>query len=57
MDRLFLVFQRWTTVTDRFQPNFIAHLDEYFEATDFRSRSANHPRYLSALTLHPGISR
>jgi hypothetical protein len=48
MDRLFLVFQRWTTVTDRFQPDFLAHLEEYFEATDFPSRSANNLGYLSS---------
>jgi hypothetical protein len=47
MDRLFLVFQRWTTVTDRFQPNFLVHLEEYFEATDFRSRSTNNLGYFS----------
>jgi hypothetical protein len=30
IDRLFLVLQRWVTLTNRFQPSFSAHLEEYF---------------------------
>jgi hypothetical protein len=40
-DRLFLVLQRWTIVTNRFQPSLSAHLNEYFEVTDFQQRSQN----------------
>ncbi len=34
IDRLFLVLQRWSTLTNRFQPGFMAHLDEYFRFTN-----------------------
>jgi hypothetical protein len=49
IDRLFLVFQRWTVLTDRFQPSFLAHIDEYFEATEYRSQRVTNPG-LCALT-------
>jgi hypothetical protein len=52
IDRLFLVFQRWTILTNRFQPSFPAHLDEYFEATDFHSRSANNRGYLAGVAMN-----
>jgi hypothetical protein len=34
LDRLFLVLQRWSTLTNRFQPGFTAHIDEYFTVTN-----------------------
>jgi hypothetical protein len=38
LDRLFLVLQRWHTVTNAFTPGFGARLDDYFEYTTFGSR-------------------
>jgi hypothetical protein len=37
-DRLFLILQRWTILTNRFQPSLAAHIDEYFTRTDFQNR-------------------
>jgi hypothetical protein len=33
LDRLFLVIQRWTVITNRFQPSLTSHLDEFFECS------------------------
>jgi hypothetical protein len=41
LDRLFLVLQRWTIITNRFQPSFLNHVEEYFAVTDFRQRRRN----------------
>jgi hypothetical protein len=41
LDRLFLIFQRWSTLTNRFQPSFSSHVHEYFEQTAFRNRRSN----------------
>jgi hypothetical protein len=38
LDRIFLVIQRWATLTNRFQPTLIARLDEYFASTQSRTR-------------------
>jgi hypothetical protein len=38
LDRLFLVIQRWSVVTNRFQPTLTTRLEEYFEHTQFRTR-------------------
>jgi hypothetical protein len=55
IDRLFLVLQRWHTVTNHFTPGFGAHLDEYFEYTTFGSRRRGSD-WLSAslIPLHRG---
>jgi hypothetical protein len=42
-DRLFLILQRWTILTNRFQPSLSAHIQEYFEDTNFASRRSNFP--------------
>ncbi len=41
LDRLFLVIQRWSILTNRFQPALTATLDEYFTCTQYRSRRVN----------------
>ncbi len=41
LDRLFLVIQRWSILTNRFQPSLTARLDEYFRCTQFSTRRAN----------------
>ncbi len=33
LERLFLVIQRWTILTNRFQPSLVSHLNEFFECT------------------------
>jgi hypothetical protein len=38
LDRLFLVIQRWTILSNRFQASLSAHLDEYFSWSDFPVR-------------------
>ncbi len=38
LDRLFLVLQRWTILTNRFQPSVAGHIEEYFVETDFCNR-------------------
>jgi hypothetical protein len=38
LDRIFLTLQRWTILTNRFQPSISAHIDEYFVETQFQSR-------------------
>ncbi len=41
LDRLFLILQRWATLTTRFQPSFSAHVNEYFEQTAFQNRRSD----------------
>jgi hypothetical protein len=41
LDRLFLVLQRWTILTNRFQPAFAAHVGDYFSSTAFQNRRRN----------------
>jgi hypothetical protein len=41
LDRLFLVLQRWTILSNRFHPTFSAHVDEYFANTEFQNRRQN----------------
>jgi hypothetical protein len=41
IDRLFLVIQRWATITNRFLPTLTARLDEYFAYTQTRSGRSN----------------
>ncbi len=41
IDRLFLVIQRWATLTNRFQPALTARLDEYFAYTQTRTGRSN----------------
>jgi hypothetical protein len=38
LDRVFLVIQRWSILTNRFQPSLSARLEEYFEHTHFHTR-------------------
>jgi hypothetical protein len=33
LERLFLVIQRWTILTNRFQPSLTSHLEEFFECS------------------------
>ncbi len=49
LDRLFLILQRWATVTNRFQPSFIAHVEEYFTNSDFQNRRHD-PRWFASLS-------
>jgi hypothetical protein len=41
IDRLFLVIQRWASITNRFQPTLTARLDEYFAHTQSRTSRSN----------------
>ncbi len=41
IDRLFLVIQRWATLTNRFQPALTARLDEYFAYSHSRTASSS----------------
>jgi hypothetical protein len=41
LDRLFLILQRWTILTNRFQPSVTAHINEYFVTTEFQNRRRN----------------
>jgi hypothetical protein len=41
LDRLFLVLQRWNTLTNHFVPGFGDRVDEYFEYTTYGSRRRN----------------
>jgi hypothetical protein len=41
IDRLFLVIQRWATITNRFQPALTARLEEYFDYVQSRARRSN----------------
>jgi hypothetical protein len=41
LDRLFLVLQRWTILTNRFQPSLYNHIEEYFTSTAFQQRRRN----------------
>ncbi len=45
LDRLFLVLQRWSTLTNRFQPGFMSHIDEYFTVTN---NNPNNPQVQAA---------
>ncbi len=38
LDRIFLILQRWTILSNRFQPSISGHIDEYFTTTEFRNR-------------------
>jgi hypothetical protein len=38
IDRLFLILQRWTILSNRFRPSLIAHIEEYFTETSYASR-------------------
>jgi hypothetical protein len=53
LDRLFLVLQRWSTLTNRFQPAFTAHIQEYF--TTRNQNQANIPGSL-ILPVHQDAS-
>jgi hypothetical protein len=39
LERLFLVIQRWTIITNRFQPTLVSHVNEFFECTQPNSRN------------------
>jgi hypothetical protein len=41
LDRLFLILQRWTILTNRFRPSFSGHVEEYFTTTVFQTRRRN----------------
>jgi hypothetical protein len=41
VDRIFLVIQRWATLTNRFQPSLSQRLDEYFTSTQYNTRRDN----------------
>jgi hypothetical protein len=41
LERLFLVIQRWTILTNRFQPTLTSHLDKFFECTIPQNRRPN----------------
>ncbi len=41
LDRLFLLLQRWNTLTNNFTPGFSDRVDEYFEFTAYGSRKRN----------------
>jgi hypothetical protein len=51
LDRLFLILQRWTTLTNRFQPSLSAHVDEYFTSSDFQNRRRD-PRWFILPSMH-----
>jgi hypothetical protein len=56
LDPLFLVLQRWSTISQRFTPGFDAHVDEYFEFTAFGSRRRNSDWLRSSITPLLGSS-
>jgi hypothetical protein len=56
-DRLFLVLQRWNTLTSHFTPGFSDRVDEYFEFTAYGSRRRNSIWSFTSLSLLPAAGQ